>query len=688
MKRFLLAFATVPTLLVGTLLPVNFAQAENSSPLVTCVNLSTKTERISRTGKCRTTQEAQANWHVLSTDSRLPEKGKSKLISICSNKTTSPVTYQIIRAKCASHQIRTDYFRSNLLNASPTITKAVATGYDSAQVSLANDSNANPDAPVAYYTITSDKGQSKNIYTWGETNLTIENLAELTTYSFTVTVTTADGTSSISASSNSVKTEKYVAPPAQTSSSAQTISAPVAQVSLLSSDTASVTIPAGATSVAVSAPTLGNPSLSFGSQSAAISATISSAANPAGGSSTPFSVSGSTKIVDIAVSGLSGSATVCLDASPTAKLWHYIGGAWVDITSSRTSTQVCGLTSSFSPFTGEDQLPAPAFTLSTSPLSGNKDSAITPITATKTAHTQTVTYSVLPALPSGLSINTSTGTISGTPTATASATDFVITATNAAAGTATQTLNMAINAAIPCSSGGPCALGAVGPSGGIVFYVNAGGFNCGPSWTSTGSPTGTQCHYLEVAPKNWFGSLPDPARPGRVNSTATDIASIPNNYTNGTGHQTRTANTASFDYLDVSQLGAGLLYSNLINSTDAGATAARLARAYVPIVGVTDYYLPTLTELNLLCQWSKGTTQVVDTKCGSGSVSIESGLGGSGTTSTYWSSSDKFNHSNGPMTAWVLVMDLVNASFAPSPDDGSFGPYSSEVWRVRPIRAF
>lgn len=474
------------------------ASAETSSQLVTCINFATKSERISHTGKCRITQEAQANWHVLSSDSRLPEKGKSKLISICSNKPTSPVTYQIIRAKCASNQIRTEYFRSNLLNASPTISKVAATGYDSAQVSLANDPTANPDAPVAYYTITSDKGQSKNIFTWGEINLTIDNLTELTTYSFTVTVTTADGTSSISASSNSVKTEKYVAPPAQTTSSAQTISAPVAQVSLLSSDTASVTIPAGVTSVAVSAPTLGNPSLSFGSQAAAISGTISSAANPAGGSSTPFSVSGSTKIVDIAVSGLSGSATVCLDASATSKLWHYVSGAWVDITSSHTLTQVCGLTSSFSPFTGEEQLPAPAFTLSTSPLSGNKDSAITPITATKTAHSQTVTYSVLPTLPSGLSINTSTGTISGTPTATASAADYVITATNAAAGTATRTLAITVNAALTCAQGGACNLGGVGPGGGTVFYQSVDGFNCGPSFSSTGSPTGGLCHYLET----------------------------------------------------------------------------------------------------------------------------------------------------------------------------------------------
>jgi len=653
MKRFLLAFATVVTLFVGTLLPVNFAQAENSSPLVTCVNLSMKTERISHTGKCRITQEAQANWHVLSSDSRLPEKGKSKLISICSNKPTSVVTYQIIRAKCVSHQIRTDYFRSNLLNASPTISKVVATGYDSAQVSLANDSTANPDAPVVYYTITSDKGQSKNIYMWGETNLTIDNLAELTTYSFTVSVTTADGTSSISASSNSVKTEKYVAPPAQT------ISAPVAQVSLLSNDTASVTIPAGATSVAVSAPTLGNPSLSFGSQAASVSATISSAANPAGGSSTPFSVSGSTKIVDIAVSGLSGSATVCLDASPTSKLWHYVGGAWVDITSSHTSTQVCGLTSSFSPFTGEDQLPAPAFALSTSSLSGNQGSRITSVTATKMAHTQTVTYSISPVLPTGLSISSITGTLSGTPTTTSSAADYVITATNAAAGTATRTLAITVNAALTCAQGGACILGEVGPGGGKVFYVSATGFKCGPSWTITGSPTGGLCYYLEAAPISWNGGT----EVTRKWSNRSRNAVIPNIefYDDSVGSQST--------YKSIDNLGKGFANSSLTVAlyADDAIYAAAKARA-CRLGSKTDWYLPNNAELFQMITNLRGAN----------------GDFASTHPYYYWSSTEAVQPSNPGRTGFMAFI----AGFF----DGN-GPYYTTYaddvdHYVRPIRAF
>lgn len=415
------------------------AAAEPTSKLVTCVNLQTKTERISKTGKCRLSHEAQANWHLLESDSRLPEKGKSKTLVVCGNKPTANVSYQIIRARCARHQLRSEFYRSNSLVSAPMITNVVATGHDSAQISIATDPNANPDAPVAYYTITSSKGQVKNIYSWGELKLTIDSLSELTDYSFTVSATTADGTSQLSLPSDSVKTTKYVAPPAPASAAA-----PVAQVSIVSSETATVSIPVGATTVAVSAPALGNPTLSISSQSSLVSATFQSTSNPVGGSTTPFTVSGSTKIVDISVSGLTGSATVCLDASPTAKLWHFVGGAWVDITTSRTSIQVCGITSSFSPFVGENQLAAPAFTLSSSSENRTVNTALTGYSISHTGGLQ-VSYEISPAISNtpGLAFSTSTGLLSGTPTSVASATTYTITATNPT-GSASRTFTLTV----------------------------------------------------------------------------------------------------------------------------------------------------------------------------------------------------------------------------------------------------
>jgi hypothetical protein len=68
------------------------------------------------------------------------------------------------------------------------------------------------------------------------------------------------------------------------------------------------------------------------------------------------------------------------------------------------------------------------------------------------ADTPTVTgavtaYNISPALPAGLSLNTTTGVISGTPTATAAQATYTITATNSS-GATTTTVQITVNAAI------------------------------------------------------------------------------------------------------------------------------------------------------------------------------------------------------------------------------------------------
>jgi hypothetical protein len=491
-KRKLAITVSALLLVAGHLLP---AAADSSSApsasLVTCVNLQSGKERISKSGDCLASQ-ALAKWRLVQSDTALATGSNSKQIIVCSNLENSTSQYRLIRANCPKHQVRSIYSRSTLLPATPVIANVVAYSDQSASISLAQNPAINPDAPVAYYTITSSKGTTQRVRLLRDLTLVISGLQALTAYTFTVTATNADGTTSLSDPSQSVTTKAYIPP------KPIDVTPPAAQVSFISAETASVTIPVGATSVAVSSSALGNPSLSFSSQGAAITATIQSVANPAGGSSTPFTVSGSTKIVDISVSGLTGSATVCLDASPTAKLWHFVGGVWVDITTSNTGSQVCGVTSSFSPFTSGDELPAPEFSLSVSTLTANVESSISNVLAIKNSHSQVVTYSVSPTLPDGLSINSSTGTISGTPSATLDATDYTITATNAALGTATQILNLTVGAALSCSEGGACTLGQTGPGGGRVFYVSVAGFNCGPEFSSTGSPTGGLCHYLEM----------------------------------------------------------------------------------------------------------------------------------------------------------------------------------------------
>ena len=74
-------------------------------------------------------------------------------------------------------------------------------------------------------------------------------------------------------------------------------------------------------------------------------------------------------------------------------------------------------------------------------VSGIVNSVITATTAfTAKNFTGLVTYSVRPALPSGLLLDTRTGVISGTPTAVQKAATYTVTGTGATAGTATSTV--------------------------------------------------------------------------------------------------------------------------------------------------------------------------------------------------------------------------------------------------------
>jgi hypothetical protein len=72
--------------------------------------------------------------------------------------------------------------------------------------------------------------------------------------------------------------------------------------------------------------------------------------------------------------------------------------------------------------------------------------AITPLTPTVTGAVSA--YAISPALPSGLSLNTSTGVISGTPTTVTAPANYTTTASNAS-GSTTAPISLAVNAIAP-----------------------------------------------------------------------------------------------------------------------------------------------------------------------------------------------------------------------------------------------
>lgn len=88
--------------------------------------------------------------------------------------------------------------------------------------------------------------------------------------------------------------------------------------------------------------------------------TVAPISNPDPANS-PFKAGVSAKIVDINVYGITGRVTVCLDGGAGENLFHFTGGVWVALPErSYVNGQVCGVTSSFSPFTAAIPSKTPA----------------------------------------------------------------------------------------------------------------------------------------------------------------------------------------------------------------------------------------------------------------------------------------------------------------------------------------
>ena len=159
-----------------------------------------------------------------------------------------------------------------------------------------------------------------------------------------------------------------------------------------------------------------------------------------------------------------------------------------------------------------------------------------------------------------------------------------------AANVSRVTLQSSSHVTIACIEGGACSLGDVGPGGGNIFYISSG-FDCGPSFTSTGSPTNGQCHYLEAAAKTWAGGTTDATRSWTALAApaSIDIAGIPND-------------------ASVSLTNFGMGYKNsiaLAAYNSSTLTAGGAARAYTG-GSLNDWYLPSSGELHQLIKWAKG----------------------------------------------------------------------------------
>ena len=586
------------------------ATAAPAAQVITCVDLVSGKERISKTGTCRAT-EATAKWHLAPTDSALASGGRTKSLTICSSKDSSPFSYQLIRSSCSKHMQTNLYTRSAALPSKPVITQVSSTSYESVSLALARDPAANLDAPIAYYTITSSKGDVKRVNSWRELTVTVSGLKSSTSYTFTITATSVDGTSLVSESSLPVTTQVYVAP--------------VAEVT-----TAPLAAPAFTLSASAETKTVNTAITGY---------TISST----GGTIASYAIS------PAAPAGLTFNTTTgVLSGTPTS----------TQSATAYTVTATNATGSATQTFTLTVSIAAPAFTLSTSAETKTVNTAITGYTISSTGGTIS-SYAISPSAPAGTTFSTSTGLLTGTPASTQGATTYTITATNAS-GSATKTFTLTI-IALTCADGGVCVVGDRGPGGGFIYYYNASGFSCGAAFSSTGSPTGGLCHYLEAAASLWAGGSSDPRLRWAVNANqSTDIPEI--------------TNDSSANY---SSLGIGLGYKNslaIVAQGNDATTAAGAARGYGG-GSKSDWYLPTTAELNLLCQWQRGVAPSVASVCVGGSRnSATYGASSAGFTDNYYWSSSEYQGDG------ARIQHLRG--------NGISAGFKVDDYYVRPIRAF
>jgi hypothetical protein len=239
----------------------------------------------------------------------------------------------------------------------------------------------------------------------------------------------------------------------------------------------------------------------------------------------------------------------------------------------------------------------------------------------------------------------STPTPTATPSSTSTANPFAAARDKAAAGIAAADKAAA---GITCPVNGKCEIGNKGPGGGIVFYV-------APTPQSWGQ-------YLEVAPVTWNHTYTDP----EATWCGLEFNSL-----------VSTVKDPELKKLIGTEIGKGRGNTQLMTAF-CKSGAANLATAYRG-GGKSDWFLPSKDELNQLCRYASGQTQITAV-CDSTGTLEAGGTLKAGFAGTYWSSSET-DENVFANSAWTQY----------SGNGGQGGLLKlGEGWPiyVRPIRAF
>jgi uncharacterized repeat protein (TIGR02543 family) len=219
--------------------------------------------------------------------------------------------------------------------------------------------------------------------------------------------------------------------------------------------------------------------------------------------------------------------------------------------------------------------------------------------------------------------------------------------------------NVATAVPSTCAQGGTCVLGDIGPGGGLVFYVSATYFGCGPNHAD-------DCKYLEVAPKTWSGAATDPDLYWHINGLTVDGISR-----DGSPNMAAT------------EVGLGLLNSRLIAASDTTTSNASSASRAYNGGSKNDWYLPTIAELGVLCRYTYGQSPIFSSTCDYNQT-LNTGIPSAYTLegTSYQSSSQSASNGN---AQWH--QNFVNAADGNTAQQSTWG-YPATPYKARPIRAF
>lgn len=215
---------------------------------------------------------------------------------------------------------------------------------------------------------------------------------------------------------------------------------------------------------------------------------------------------------------------------------------------------------------------------------------------------------------------------------------------------------------LTCLNGGTCSLGDTGPGGGTIFYAAP------TTFTMTGAPCGSSCKFLEFAPVSWGNGIS--VQSGESSGTASDWPAL--KWCTGTGYTTYLTSVHTTNRAWNLSNTFGLGYSAteaMANNCTSGSGKVVFDLVYS---GKTDWFLPSVSEMNELCKYVRGSSGqgTFSTACAGGSLpSIFP-------NTHYWTSTESDETPGGAAYLYFLG--------TPNIDDDLKG-YAG---RIVPVRAF